>query len=84
MMKRNFRGGRRISRNDSSNNQKVKPPFPNLAAFNITAIILSFFGYDYEVKELMKTMCKNTRAYYLGHKDILKGFVTGWDPERLL
>ena len=70
-MKRKFGFGNLMSRTDTndshSHNQKVKPPFPNLAVFNVTAIILSFLGYDYEVKELMRTMCKNTRAYYIGH-----------------
>ena len=56
-----------MPRADSGNSPKVKPPFPNLAAFNVTAIILSMLGYDYEVKELMRILCKNTRDYYIGH-----------------
>ncbi len=38
---------------NSMGHVKVKPPFPNLVIFNVTALILSFVGYDYEVNDMM-------------------------------
>ena len=31
----------------------VKPPFPNLSIFNVTAEILALFGFEDEVKDLL-------------------------------
>ena len=36
--------------------KKVKPPFPKLVIFNVTALILSFTGYDYEIKDMMQVL----------------------------
>ena len=64
--------------------KKVKPPFPKIAVFNVTALILAFTGYDYEIKDMMQVLSHGTRAYYQSHSAILRGFVAAWDPKRLL
>ena len=52
-----------------------EPPFTDLKSFNASAIILSFFGLEFEVCELMMKLCHNSRSYFIGHRTILEGFV---------
>ena len=60
---------------------KVKPPFPNLAIFNVTAVVLALFGFDDEVKELLWKLSHKSRKYFAGHKEILGSFIIPWSTE---
>lgn len=42
---------------------KVRPPFRNLAAFNVGAIVLSYVGYEDEVYALLCLLNKNAKLY---------------------
>ena len=59
---------------------KVKPPFPGLQAFNVTGIILSLYGYDDDVKNMMQLVSNGTRKYFRVHYDTLSGFLEHWPP----
>ena len=50
-------------------------PFPNLNSLLVSATILSYLGYEWEVKEVMLALSKNCRAYFKKQK--LKGFLVG-------
>lgn len=54
---------------------KVKPPFPNLSIFNVTALVLSLFGFEDEVKDLLWALSPKTRMYFVGHREILSSFL---------
>ena len=43
-------------------------PFPNLPSILITAIVLSYFGFDCEVKDVMRQLSKKCRAYVNNNK----------------
>ena len=51
----------------------VLPPFKNLQSFHCSAVILSYYDYRIEVRALMKSLCRNSRAYYVKHRTILTG-----------
>ena len=59
----------------------VKPPFPNLEIFNVSAVILGWYGFDDEVKDLLWQLSPKTRQYFFGHRNILSGFVIAWKPD---
>ena len=42
---------------------KVRPPFRNLAAFNVGAIVLSYVGYEDEVYALLCLLNRNAKLY---------------------
>ena len=60
---------------------KVRPPFPKLPIFNVAATILSYYGYNDKVRRLLKGVSRNTRKYFLCHKEILKAFIKVWKPK---
>ena len=60
---------------------KVKPPFPNLEIYNVTALILAMFGFEDEVKELLWELSSKTRKYFAGHRTILSSFLIMWKSE---
>lgn len=53
----------------------MKPPFPNLPTFNVSAIILSYFNDESIVRALMNLLSRNARAYFEKHGGILKSFL---------
>ena len=60
---------------------KVKPPFPNLAVFNVSALILAFVAYADDVEALLNLLSRRTQKYYQLHKDILSSFLVPWQPK---
>ena len=62
-------------------NIKVRPPFPLLPAFNVSALILAFLSYEDVVEALLNLLNHNTLRYYSCHREILKGFLDPWKPE---
>ena len=60
--------------------QKINPPFPLLPSFPVCAIILSYAGFQVDVKYLLKLLSRNTLVYFSSHKMILQGFITLWRP----
>ena len=63
------------------NRQKVRPPFPALPAFTVSATILQFIGFEDEIQKLMNRLNRNTTQYFICHKHILRGFMDRWKPE---
>lgn len=59
---------------------RVQPPLPKLPAFNVAALILSYYGYNDKVKRLLKRLNRNSRKYFISHKEILKAFLSTWKP----
>ena len=59
---------------------KVKPPFPNLAIFNVSAQILSYLGYQDEIVSLLYLLNHNSTLYVEKHFEILHQFIV-WRPE---
>ena len=60
--------------------KKTMPPFHRLPFYNVGAIILSYFGFRKKVKNLLKHLNRNSRKYFLSHKDILRAFVVAYVP----
>ena len=60
---------------------KLKPPFRNLPAFNVAALILSFHGYDYEVRDLLCKLCRNSKLYSQRDSSILEAFIAPLAPK---
>ena len=57
------------------------PPFHSkLPFYNVGALILSYYGYRKKVKNLLKRMNRNSRKYFLSHKEILRAFVVAYVP----
>ena len=74
--------GRRLQLNiDANLPAKPRPPLRLLPAFNVTAIILSYYGYNDKSKRLLRRLSKNSRKYFITHKEILKEFFVKWRPE---
>ena len=57
------------------NDIKVKPPFTNLAVFNVNATILSYIGFKHEVLYILKQLAVNSKRYCSHHKDILDNYL---------
>ena len=53
-------------------NNKVLP-FPNFPSLLATAVVLSFYGYDHQVEQLLRLLSKKCFRYYTQQK--LEGFV---------
>ena len=53
------------------------PPFKEMSSFVATATMLSYFGLEYEVNELMMKLNHMTRNYFKTQRKILKGFLVG-------
>ena len=60
---------------------KVSPPFTNLPSFNISALVLSFYGYKDEVVFLLDVLCRNSRGYKVKHNEFLMCFLVTWTPQ---
>ena len=61
--------------------EKVKPPFPRISIFNVSAIILSFAGFKDDMEELLTLLCHNTSLYHRVHANILSAFLVPWTPD---
>ena len=59
---------------------KVKPPFPKLPIFNVSAQILSYLGYQDEIVSFLYLLNHNSKHYVEAHFGILPQFIT-WRPE---
>ena len=46
---------------------KVRPPFPNLAIFNVSALVLAYAAYADDVSELLNLLSHSSRKYNLEH-----------------
>ena len=66
---------------ENRTNSKVRPPFANLEIFNVGALILTYYGFDDEVWDLLQVLSQNARRYCRSHTDILKGFLIKWPSE---
>ena len=60
---------------------KAKPPLTKLPYFNVAALILSYYGYSDKAKRLLKRLNRNSRKYFLSHKEILRAFLVTWKPK---
>ena len=60
---------------------KIRPPFPELPIFNVNAVILTFFGFKHQVKELLLYLSHSTLIYFKKHGKILDGFLLTWSPK---
>ena len=54
---------------------KTRPPFPPLQEKPVQALVLSFFGGNREVCNLMRKLSHETRALYIKEKGF-QGFLT--------
>ena len=57
------------------NKEAVRPPFPNISSFNISAIILSYTVPERKAKPWLERLNKNAGAYYKSHESLLKEFL---------
>ena len=62
-------------------NSKVKPPFPKLPVFNVSALILSFTGYRDDMETLLNLLSHNSAKYMAIHSNILAAFLLPWIPD---
>ena len=62
--------------------QKVQPPFSNLRSLLATAIVLSYYGKDYQVKCMMKALTR-TSCEYININKLLGFLVKGLQPNQL-
>ena len=60
---------------------KVKAPFPQLPSFLASAYIMSYFGFEDEIEHMLSRINKNSRIYYICHKDLVSQFLVPWTPE---
>ena len=51
------------------------PPFEVLKSFIATAVMLSYYGLEYEVVELMMKLNHETRSYLKAQRKVLEGFL---------
>ena len=54
---------------------KVRPPLSNLPVFIINGVVLSYLGYDDEMRQLLKLLSCNGHFYLERHGNILGGFL---------
>ena len=64
----------------NNSGSKVKPPFTNLAIFNVSAMILSYTGHQDEIVSLLYMLNHNTHNYVERHFEILQSFID-WRPQ---
>ena len=64
-----------------NNTLKVRPPFYNLSAFNVDAVILSFLGYEDEIFALLTLLDHNSSLYGMSHKEYLRPFLVKYQKE---
>ena len=69
-----------LKKKSSVESVKVRPPFPKLEIFNVSAIILSYMGHQDEIISLLNLLNLNTQCYAERHFEILQSFIT-WRPE---
>ena len=51
-----------------------------LPAFNVSALVLSFHGYEYEILALLNSLCRNSKLYAQRDSSILRGFLISLNP----
>ena len=57
------------------------PPFHSkLTSYNVCALILSYFGYREKIKNILRFMNRNSREYFLSHKETLRAFIMPYVP----
>ena len=44
--------------------QEVKAPFAGITSMYATALVLSYAGYEKDVKALLNLLCKESQKYY--------------------
>ena len=59
---------------------KVKPPFPALSSFNVSAQVLAYFAFSDKAETLLRLLSRNTQRYLSSHSEILESFLTKWPP----
>ena len=59
----------------SPNSIKAKPPFPPLASFNPSALVLGYLAYTEEALELLNLLSTNAKKYGEVHRGILGSFL---------
>ena len=69
-----------------SKSQQIKciPPLKTLPSYISNSIVLSYFGYADEVKDLLALLSCNSRLYLKSHETILDGFVTEESQDSIL
>ena len=64
--------------------RKVRPPLQNLPVFIINGLVLSYLGYDDEMRQLLKLLSCNGHFYLERHGNILRGFLVEQSDESKL
>ena len=67
---------------DKFDGKKIKQPFgEDVQSFVVCGEIISFYGYESEVKELLTQLNMNSYGYLVKHRRQLNGFIIPWRPE---
>ena len=67
---------------DKFDGKKIKPPFgEEVGSFAVCGWIISYYGYESEVKELLQSLNMNSYGYFVKHRTQLRGFMIPWRPE---
>ena len=54
---------------DRYKTKKIKPPLgEDLGSFSATAVVISYVGFEDEVKELLTSLNQNSYGYYIMHR----------------
>ena len=67
---------------DTTESYRIRPPFPKMQSFGITAIILSYFNYKKAVKCLLFCLSHKVKDYYYAHSIILEGYLIPFESEQ--
>ena len=60
---------------------EVRPPLPGLKNYEVTALILSYSGYQDEIAKLMHSLCRLSSKYFDEEiKYTLKPHMQEWEP----
>ena len=46
---------------------KIRVPFPGVPSFLASANIMSYFGYEDEIRHVLSRLNRNSRTYYICH-----------------
>ena len=60
---------------------KIRVPFPGVPSFLASANIMSYFGYEDEIRHVLSRLNRNSRTYYICHEDLVAAFLAPWRPE---
>ena len=59
---------------------KVRPPFPVLPSYPVTATILAYLNWTDRSKQLLNLLSKQSALYRTQHAPILNSFMVKFDP----